>query len=317
LVKVIAFVCTYAWLTSAAPGEFGRHFDYDRSLPLDLAEKLAYERDSVRVLDITYASPRGGRVTGYLVEPKKAKGRRPGVVFGHWGPGDRSEFLPEAELYARAGAVCVLIDYPWKRPAPWHSDADDIMEPEKGVAVQAHAVVDLRRALDLLQARSGVDAERIGYIGHSYGAQFGAIISAVDKRPKAMVLMGGIPDLDSIFLDSQSVPMKTYREKNEQQIRTALKILRATAAVEFVPFASPTPLLFQFARHEWNFDVPAMERYFKAASEPKQVLWYETGHELNDPRALTDRARWIANKLGLTGISRGLRQSTAPSNRLP
>ncbi|MFN7922396.1 MAG: hypothetical protein U0Q16_19995 [Bryobacteraceae bacterium] len=282
--------------------ELSKPFQYDRSAPLDLQRKVLFERNGVRVLDITFASPGGGRVTGYLAEPIKSGPKRAGIVFGHWGPGDRTEFLPEAQLYARAGAVSVMIDYPWKRPAPWHADADDIMEPEKAVAVQARAVVDLRRAFDLLQQRSDVDPERRAYIGHSYGAQFGAILSAVDRRPKAVVLMGGVPDLDSIFLESQSVPMKAFREKNLAQIQTAMRTLRATAAIEFIPYAAPAPLLFQFAKHEWDFGVPAMERYFNAASQPKEVLWYDTGHELNDPQALADRCHWVGSKLRLKHV---------------
>jgi len=37
---------------------------------------------------------------------------------GPLGPGNRTEFLPEAMLYAEAGAVSVLIDYPGVRPEP-------------------------------------------------------------------------------------------------------------------------------------------------------------------------------------------------------
>ena len=29
------------------------------------------------------------------------------------------------------------------------------------------------------------------------------------------------------------------------------------------------------------------------------VKWYDTGHELNDPQALTDRATWLREKLGV------------------
>jgi hypothetical protein len=40
--------------------------------------------------------------------------------------------------------------------------------------------VDLRRGLDLLVARNNVDAKRIGFVGHSFGAQCGNILDAVD-----------------------------------------------------------------------------------------------------------------------------------------
>jgi len=42
-----------------------------------------------------------------------------------------------------------------------------------------------------------------------------------------------------------------------------------------------------------------MQGYYEAAGKPKEVRWYSTGHELNDPAALQVRARWIAKHLGL------------------
>src|SRR5262245_57348256 len=105
----------------AADGEsfqsLKQQFDYDPKEPLDAKETLLYERDGAKVYDVTYASPKGGRVTAYLVTPA-GKGPFAGIVFGHWGPGNRTEFLPEAKLYAEAGAVSLLVDYPWVRPAP-------------------------------------------------------------------------------------------------------------------------------------------------------------------------------------------------------
>ena len=64
-------------------------------------------------------------------------------MFDHWGPGNRTEFLAEAKLNARAGAVCVLVDYPWARPAPHRKP----LKQEGDHALFVEAVVDLRRAL--------------------------------------------------------------------------------------------------------------------------------------------------------------------------
>jgi hypothetical protein len=33
--------------------------------------------------------------------------------------------------------------------------------------------------------------------------------------------------------------------------------------------------------------------YVAAASDPKKVLYYDTGHDLNDPHALEDRYDWL------------------------
>jgi hypothetical protein len=58
-------------------------------------------------------------------------------------------------------------------------------------------------------------------------------------------------------------------------------------------------LLFQFARFEQYFNEAAMRQYARAASEPKLVLWYDTGHALNDVRALVDRANWLRRHIGM------------------
>jgi len=68
------------------------------------------------------------------------------------------------------------------------------------------------------------------------------------------------------------------------------------------------PLLFQFARYERYFDKAAMDRYEQAARQPKEVKWYDTGHELNDVQALHDRAAWLRDKVGLGSIETGVKK---------
>lgn len=290
----------------AAPRDFSlvalaRQFDYDAKAPLEVQSKVLEERDGATVYDVSYASPQGGRVTAFLVAPA-GKGPFAGILFGHWGPGDRSEFLPEAVLYARAGAVSLLVDYPWVRPAPWHRALKFFEDPEWDRQLYIQAVVDLRRGLDLLLARSNVDAKRIGYVGHSYGAQWGAILSAVDKRMKTAVLMGGTPDRAAIWLEADDPDLVEFRKPNMEKIKKYLELDSAIDAVRYVPYAAPIPLLFQFAVYEQNFERPAMERYFAAASQPKQVRWYSTGHDLNDPQTLVDRAAWLQQHLGIAAV---------------
>ena len=158
-----------------------RLFDYDQKQPLDIHDRVIEEFDGGALHDITYTSPKGGPVGAYLVVPK-GKGPFAAVLFGHWGNGTRAEFIPEAKLYARAGAVSLIPDYPWDRPRPWHKTPDHFDKPEVDREIEIQAVVDLRRGIDLLLARSDVDPKRLAYVGHSYGAQWGSILTAVDKR---------------------------------------------------------------------------------------------------------------------------------------
>jgi dienelactone hydrolase len=290
---------TLLWAQGTPPAELTALFRYDATFPLDVRDSIVEEADGVVIHALTYASPVSGRVTAYLVRPATA-GRHPAVLFGHWGYGDKMEFLAEARLYARLGAVSLMIDYPWVRPAPWRRDEGSPGEPEVDRDVHIQAVVDLRRGLDLLAARPDVDSGRLAYVGHSYGAQWGAVLSATERRLRAVVLMAGVPDDRAILLDSNDPAMVAYRSRwSPEQVERYLEVNGVLNAVRYVPYAAPTPLLLQFARFERLFDETAMRRYAAAASEPKTVLWYPTGHELNDPQALLDRAVWIGRRLGL------------------
>jgi hypothetical protein len=52
-----------------------------------------------------------------------------------------------------------------------------------------------------------------------------------------------------------------------------------------------------------------MRRYAQAGSEPKLVLWYDTGHELNDIQPLIDRANWLRRHIRIGPIAPILRTS--------
>lgn len=52
-----------------------------------------------------------------------------------------------------------------------------------------------------------------------------------------------------------------------------------------------------------------MQQYALAASEPKLVLWYDTGHALNDMRALIDRANWLRQHIGMKPVAPILRRT--------
>ena len=156
-----------------------QRFDYDRAAPLEVQESSVQERSGVKLHDITYRSPVGGRVPAWLVVPD-GKGPFAGILFGHWmmlgSPlKNRDEFLEEAVLLARAGAVSILIDTPLVRPGV--VEDKDPLSPQVSSATRQQ-VIDLRRALDLLLAREDVDRKRIAYVGHSFDADVGAILAA-------------------------------------------------------------------------------------------------------------------------------------------
>src|SRR5512146_2359720 len=92
------------WAQSPTPPQSaGQIFAYNAKAPLDFQEKSVEQVHGVKVLDVSYVSPKGGRVPAFLIVPP-GSGPFAGLVFVHWGQGDRSEFLAEAVMLAHAGA---------------------------------------------------------------------------------------------------------------------------------------------------------------------------------------------------------------------
>jgi cephalosporin-C deacetylase-like acetyl esterase len=101
----------------------------------------------------------------------------------------------------------------------------------------------------LLVARADVDPTRIVYVGHSLGDHWGAIISAIDRRIKTAVLMAGVPTEATIYLESDDPDNVGFRKTTPPEtIDNYNRTVSVLDAIRFVPYAAPTPLLFQFAR---------------------------------------------------------------------
>ena len=273
-------------------------FEYDAQAPLDIEELSPVEdRDGVMVRDIAYAGPRGGKVTSYLVVPKEG-GPFAGVLYLHPGEGDRATFLGEAIAFAQAGAVAVSIDGPFTRPSPWRR-APHPREIDAYRDVFVQTVVDLRRGIDLLASRTDVDADRIGYVGHSYGATLGGVLAGVEKRIKAYVLMAGLAAFSDWCRASDHPWAKWLRETlTVQQLEHYVREMSAIDANRFVGQAAPASLLFQCGRRDESVSEGDAQRFFEAASEPKEIRWYDAGHFLND-QARQDRIAWLGERLGL------------------
>jgi len=301
-----------AVLALAAGSEAARHpiaqliklYDYDRLAPVSWKEAGVREADGVVIRDIAYESPAGGEVTAFLVEPASppaAKG--PGILFGHGGYGTRAWFMQEALAYARAGAVCLLIDFPWARPAEYRRTLGNFAEPEKDRDVYIQAVVDLRRGLDLLQYHPLASGE-VAYVGHSLGAQCGAILAAVDSHRLAAAILGaGAPTMADIYLACPEPEFEALRANvGLEKVEAYCEAVADFDGEKYVPWTQGGTLLFQFSRYERYFDEAAATRYVAAAAEPAEGRWYDAGHALHGIDVYRDRAAWLSEHAGLAPV---------------
>lgn len=259
--------------------------DYDRTAPLEVETREMAVRDGVRIQSISFAGPKGGRAEGFLVAPEKTIGKTGGIVWMH--SGGKYENLPDAVLAAQIGAVSIVLE-------PSEPDED----PVKWRDAMIRAVVSIRRAFDVLAARADVDPRRIAYAGHSFGAMMG-VVAVSDKRFKAAVFEVGLLGM-SIHIRTSPHPWAAgIRKELGDKLEPFLKVLEPLDAVHYVGQLSPTVLLFQSARLDMGVPEKDALDFYNAASTPKRLEWYNTGHDVLDIAAISDRMRFLAGQLGL------------------
>jgi len=281
-----------------------RAFDYDAKAPLDIQETGVEHRGKVAIHDISYASPKGGRVPAYLVVPE---GKRPfaAVLWGHWywqnsDFFNRKEFLDEAVALAQAGVVSLLPTGPGAR-AGHVPDRTPLSEQQ--VADRVHAIVDMCRGADLLLARKDVDPQRLAFVGHSYNAEVGAYLSGFDKRFKAFVLMAGSMS-DEVDLASEEY--KQYRIKvGPEKFDAFIAKYAWLDPGKFVSRASPATVFLQYATKEVFVTPERARQYAAVVSEPKQFRLYDAPHALNT-EARRDRIAFLSDQLKLKPLDASL-----------
>jgi dipeptidyl aminopeptidase/acylaminoacyl peptidase len=262
-------------------------FAYDTSKPLDLKDVTPPKtKDGVTTRDITYTSADGSSVAAWLVAPS-GDGSFAAVLFLNWlGAGSsRDEFLAEATELAKRGVVSLLPTrlFPGvANPIDWRTDRQSIVDQ----------TAQLRRGLDVLLAQPGVDAGRVAFVGHDYGAMDGALLAAVDRRLKAVVLMA--PDATWSNWFFKYFPFLPAAEPEYS------KAMKEFDPVTFMPQIAPTPLYLQFSGQDQYVSTEVANQLTQAAGNPKTSTYASVAHDLQDDATVTaDRNAWLAGQLAL------------------
>jgi dienelactone hydrolase len=266
---------------------------YDGRTPPDVKVVGTEARDGVTVEDVTFKGPGGAPVEAYVVRPSEGRGPFAAVLFVHWfSPphpnSNRTQFLGEARALARRGVVSLLVSTFWSDPARyrarrWQDDYRNTLDQGR----------DLRRALDVLLSRPGVDAARVAYVGHDYGAMFGALLSGADPRPKAYALIAGaarFPDW-YLFGSASGVP----KGEELEGFRRRFAPLDPVSAVRL----SKAAFLFQYGEDDRFTPRENFVELYLAAPAPKRLATYASDHPMDAEAIRRDRTEWLSERLGL------------------
>jgi pimeloyl-ACP methyl ester carboxylesterase/precorrin-6B methylase 2 len=268
-------------------------FSYDASAPLNARSEAPESAEGAYVTPVSYAGARGP-VSATIVTPSR-RGKYRAVIFVH-DYGKRDEFLPEALSLARGSlpAVSLLVDAPSERPVGWRRSFNSLSDSDNDREIHIQAVIDIRRGIDLLSARADVDANRIAYVGHGYGANWGAILSSIEPRLRRFVLVAGFASLaDLMESDDPEWANMRYALGSERFDRYRASI-SVVDPIRFTPFWAGAPILFQFGRFDQFVSHAMAEQLVHSISRPQKAIFYDAGHAVNDPRAMIDRAGFLA-----------------------
>lgn len=256
-------------------------------LPLDVKVIKTGMREGVEVRDITFVNSSGGRTAAYLVVPK-TNGPRAAALMVHWyAPeehnSNRTQYLGQAVELAKQGVISLLPATMWSEPKWFRS-----RKREEDYEASVRAVKDLRRGLDVLFAQPRIDKQRVAFVGHDFGAMYGAVLITEDRRPTVYALQAFTNEMSHWYLYGPKLP-----EPERSQFIAKLKPMDA---VELLGKASPLPVLLQFGTKDEHVPKARAEASIAATKEPKSVIWYEAGHGLND-QAVKDRMAWLRDRL--------------------
>jgi len=276
---------------------------YDASAPLDLVEEAPAEvdADGVSVQDVSWASPGGGRVSAWLVVPP-GSGPFAGIVYLHGTETDRGDFRDEAVAMAHGGAVSLVVDAPFARTGDSrHNYLLNFGLPDRERDMTIQAIVDVRRAFDVLAARPDVNPARLGFVGHSWGASLGAVVAAVDSRPAALVLLSGRPSWTGFLRASTEGWVDTYRELvGPDKWEAYLTAMAPFDALAVAGELDGVRIYLQYGRMDDVVPTAVSQALLDALPDANADL-YDSGHALDDA-ATADRATWLVERLGLDPI---------------
>jgi dienelactone hydrolase len=230
----------------------------------------------VRALRFEFSSG-GDRVPGRLLLPPRTDCPVPVTLLQHGAGGSKRAAYIEAAAgpWAMRGLAVASIDF------PLHGERSDpklskLLTGGIGtlgdlwVDVHRRAVMDLARAVDAVASFSEIDGERLGYAGFSLGSILGTAFCAADPRPRAAAFALGGGGLGPAALDP----------------------------ARYVGHIAPRPVLFVNAEGDTTIPRSAAEALHAAASEPKQVRWFEGTHTALPGVALKAMWEFLNTHLG-------------------
>lgn len=262
--------------------DYLRYYNYDKSMPLNATMTLIEDGNGYKVFKVYFNSINNERVPAILILPE-GEGPFPCIVFLHGYGGKKENILSAVSLASREGYALISIDaeYHGERREEGKALYSTNLTDSRRAIIQT--VVDLRRAVDYLETRPEIDEDKIGYVGGSMGGILGAIFIGVEPRIKAAVLLVAGGNMSLMIMKSEHPaipPIREYIKEANISYSWLQKFMDPVDPLNFIWRFSPRPVVFHLGKYDNIVPAQAGELLYQKAGEPKQVYWYDTGHDL-------------------------------------
>jgi dienelactone hydrolase len=171
--------------------------------------------------------------------------------------------------------IIVAPDYPYE-PKPSYS----FMEFALDLPEMRQAIIDMIPSvmliIDYLWQRPDVDTSKIVMLGYSFGAPFVPCILAHDRRVAVAAMVYGGGDMGSLI--SHNVARYEGAVASEFVGQVSGLLLRPLEPLRFVDDISPIPLVMINGAHDEQVPRENTLMLYRAARQPKKLIWIESRH---------------------------------------
>ena len=259
---------------------FLRQYAYDKK-PLNATIDSTIENEFWKAEKITFdAGYNNERMMAFLFLPKNFQPPYQTVLFFP-GSGDifSKKFNPDAinrlDFILKSGRAFI-----WPIYKGTHERHDDLKSDlqEETVFYKDHVIMwrkDIGRTIDYLETRNDIQADKIGYLGWSWGGFMGGIYPALEKRIKTVVLNVGGMEMH--------------------------KALPEADQINFLPRITQ-PVLMLNGKHDMFFPVETSQKpmfdFLGTPKENKKMIIYESGHLVPRTDFVKETLLWYDKYLG-------------------
>jgi hypothetical protein len=241
-------------------------------------------RGNAKETEITWSDD-GGGARAWLLAPSAAKKHPIGVFLHAEGASPNARaFMEEGVALAQDGIASLHVELPFAGLAsPGANDGNAI----------ALGVRRAQQALTWARTQASVNGERVGVVGHRYGAMVGAILTAMDTKIDSIALLAP-PGKPSGWLQVSERPASTrLRETyNKGQWGPYLYGLAKFDTEVWMPYTNHAKAFYQFAtQDDWTTTMEQVDLW-RATKGTKERATYESDSNLND-EARAARLTWL------------------------